>query len=41
MDLSNNMLYEEVLASYTEMKNLILSNLFWNKLYGTIPEFVG
>lgn len=41
MDLSNNMLSGQVPASFAELKNLTLLNLFRNRLHGAIPEFVG
>ncbi|KAI3837923.1 hypothetical protein MKW92_001867 [Papaver armeniacum] len=41
VDLSTNILSEEIPQAFAELKNLILLNLFRNKLYGAIPEFIG
>ncbi len=41
MDLQNNMLTSEIPASFSLLKNLTLLNLFRNKLYDAILEFIG
>ncbi|GMN61382.1 hypothetical protein TIFTF001_030464 [Ficus carica] len=39
--MSNNMLPGKILPYFVELKNLTLLNLFRNKFYGVISEFIG